>query len=228
MHLPKGGICIIFKKTVIIHYYFSSSSDSIGSDTSSKNKNSSDQDLIYLKTQEAKDVNDDDFELLTQLQSDDEQILYIDSYLKRLFSENTVTDTAKLMELIVDNNINITKCFIDKIIIKERKNISIHFLNYSNFQDFSNILITISLNNNSIKKSFFDINFAIIYIAERTYYINNNTKMYLCMLLSKNELFSSRVFWTELIEKKVNKLILDNNLKPGTSAANVFKIENDD
>ena len=36
--------------------------------------------------------------------------------------------------------------------------------------------------------------------------------MYLCMLLSKNELFSSRVFWTELIEKKVNKLILDNNL----------------
>jgi len=120
-----------------------------------------------------------------------------------------VTDTAKLMELIFDSNMNTSKTFIDKILIKERKNIAIQFLNYFNFQDFANILITISLNNDSVKRQFFDLNFAVIFIAERTYIMKDNIKVYLCMLLSKNNLFSSRGFWVDLIERKVSKLLLE-------------------
>lgn len=120
-----------------------------------------------------------------------------------------MTDTAKLMELIFDSNMNTSKTFIDKILIKERKNIAIQFLNYFNFQDFANILITISLNNDSVKRQFFDLNFAVIFIAERTYIMKDNIKVYLCMLLSKNNLFSSRGFWVDLIERKVSKLLLE-------------------
>jgi len=113
------------------------------------------------------------------------------------------------MELIFDSNMNTSKTFIDKILIKERKNIAIQFLNYFNFQDFANILITISLNNDSVKRQFFDLNFAVIFIAERTYIMKDNIKVYLCMLLSKNNLFSSRGFWVDLIERKVSKLLLE-------------------
>ena len=120
-----------------------------------------------------------------------------------------MTDTAKLMDLIFDSNMNTCKTFIDKILIKERKNIAIQFLNYFNFQDFANILITISLNNDSVKRQFFDLNFAVIFIAERTYIMKDNIKVYLCMLLSKNNLFSSRGFWVDLIERKVSKLLLE-------------------
>ncbi len=189
------------------------SSDSEGKDLKDKDTKETSSQLSEKEIMFIKEVNSnmaEEFEVLITPQTEQEQNIYIENFLSRLFCEKAVTDTAKFMELIVDNNMNASKSFIDKIIIKERKNICIQILNYSNFQDFANILITISLNNDSAKKSYFDLNFAVIYIAERTYYLDkNNNKEYLCMLLSKNELFSSRIFWIELIDLKIKKLMQD-------------------
>jgi len=156
------------------------------------------------------------------------QGLLIDNYLTQLFSEVTAEDTQLITELMVEN-INAAKNFIDKIIIKERQNISIRILNYNNFQALANILISISLLINTEDQVHFEFNFAIIYLAERTYYIhrvnnkvnykenkdtisnqlNNNKqfKLYLCMLLSKNKLYLSKDFWIDLINLKIDKLI---------------------
>ena len=104
---------------------------------------------------------------------------------------------------MIYRNKNCSKVFIDRILLKELGKLSIKFQNYDNMMDFANILTTITLNCEFNKIDDFEINFAVIYISEKTYYLKDpETKIYLCSIISKNKIYSSKMFWKELIELK--------------------------
>jgi hypothetical protein len=114
---------------------------------------------------------------------------------------------GKTMEVLY-NSTGYSKFLIDYI-LRDRKNLFIKFSNLQNLQHFANILNTISLSLDNIYHENYDLNFAIIYIAERSYYKNEKTseKIYLCALLSKNKLYSTRSFWMDLIELKLHRRV---------------------
>jgi hypothetical protein len=164
----------------------------------------------------------DDFEFITESQfySEKFQLNLMENFLKQLYSEKEieVDSMGKVMEILY-NNPTFSKTFIDYI-LKDRKNIFIKFVNYQNLQHFANILNTISLSLENTYSENFELNFAIIFIAERSFYYDKekNTKTYLCAILSKNKLFATRTFWLDLIELKLSRRIeeqlnrLDKNL----------------
>ncbi len=98
------------------------------------------------------------------------------------------------------------KDFIDKILVRYTKTIAIQVLNENNFERLSTILNTI-INNNNIQNEIFEINFAVCYIAEKTFYqseLNPFYKIYLCKLLSeKNPKMKSKDFWKKLLNLKI-------------------------
>ena len=111
---------------------------------------------------------------------------------------------------------------INKIELKE--NDSMIFLKYlSNYyknNSFVNIkcldnlyhlsnFLSILINNTQTFKSISYFNFIIIYIAEKTIYLdpkNTFNKFYLSKILSKNKILSEINFWKELIEKKIIRI----------------------
>lgn len=138
-----------------------------------------------------------------------------DSFLLQIFLDEEVdTDLiGKIMDAF-DNNKNFYKMFIDNILNekKEKKNIFYIFSNYQNMHHLAHIFLNISINIDSTNNPFYDLNFAIIYISERTYFLDEKTeyKFYLCSLLSKNKLYSRKSFWFDLIELKLVRRIEDN------------------
>ena len=70
-------------------------------------------------------------------------------------------------------------------------------------------LLSIIINNSISIKEILYLNFILIYIAEKTVYINpENTfnKCYLSKLLSKNKLFSQKKYWNELLDMKISNI----------------------
>ena len=101
--------------------------------------------------------------------------------------------------------------FMDKLMANDNKNSFTKFQNFDNMVDFSNILTTISLKFDSNKNDNFGVNLVVIYISEKTYYHEkkNNRKIYLCSLMSKNPIYSSKVFWNQLMDTKLLLLKID-------------------
>ena len=161
------------------------------------------------------ETNTEDFEVVSYDQNqENKQDKLIDEFINNLFKENEINieEIGKIMEILY-GNITSSQNFIDKIILREKKNLSIKFLNFNNLNHFTNILITISLNADNVENENYDINFAIIFIAERTYYYKDeNNKTYLCALLARNKLYSSRKYWMDLMELKISRKI-DNQIK---------------
>ena len=140
----------------------------------------------------------------------------VNDFLKKLsndlLSENEVTgcQMAKLIELFQYKNQNseVEKKFID-CLIEKRKISSIRFYNLQNLEHLSNALSYITFKENSIFEGKFELNFKIIFIAERIFYKNkiNNNKVYLSAILSKNKYYRTKTFWKNIMELKlVNKL----------------------
>ena len=154
----------------------------------------------------------DDFEIISSEQySENYHNRIIKEFLKNIYLEKEIStdEVTKLIELIQEC-LSVAQLLIDKIIFKEKKNLYIKFGNFNNLNHFANIMNTISLTIDDVNKEYFDLNFAIIYIAERSFFtIDNIKKIYLCALLSKNKIYSSRKFWIELIDIKINKKIDD-------------------
>ena len=102
------------------------------------------------------------------------------------------------------------KDFIDKILERYTKVIALQVSNEDNFDRLSTILNTV-VNNKKLQKDIFEINFAICYISEKTFYQNESNpfyKIYLCKLLSeKNPKMKSKAFWKSLLELKINSTI---------------------
>ena len=108
------------------------------------------------------------------------------------------------------NKSEYAKEFIDKILERYVKVIGIQILNQNNFERL-NTIFTCILNNKIIQSELFEINFAICFIAEKTFYqneINPFSKIYLCQLLTlKNPKLKSKDFWHNLLILKINNAI---------------------
>jgi hypothetical protein len=137
------------------------------------------------------------------------------TFIDKFFKDMTNRDAEISMEdlsIVIDNicnNIEFSRLFIDRLLIIYKNVISVRVPNYQNFHHLSHILLNIA-NNTDIRSEYFGINFAIIFIAEKTYYLNPENKLnkiYLCSIIGRNKFISSKNFWTSLIDIKINTAI---------------------
>ena len=142
-----------------------------------------------------------------------EQKSFIHEIIELLIKEEDIPleKVAILIELfgIKNNKHDYKKLFLDNLV--DIKKPSVKYGNLNNLEILSNILSYISLNEDSIFKGKFELNFKIIYAAERIYYQNkfNNNKIYLSAILSKNKYFRTRQFWRNIIELKLAHKLCD-------------------
>ena len=116
-----------------------------------------------------------------------------------------------LMELFQyqKENENNEKEFLDVLVAKNKS--SLKFQNLKNLELLSTPLSYISLKYNSIFSKNFELNFPIIFIAERIFYQNkiNNNKVYLSAILSRNKFYRTKLFWKNILELKLVKKLED-------------------
>ena len=154
---------------------------------------------------------------------------YVGDLLYNLLGEEEIKQEqmAKLFLLIKNNKIDADKIIID-CLLDLKSSSTIKFNSLKNLNHLSNIISYITLKNSSILEKNFELNFKIIFIAEKTYYQNkvNNNKVYLSAVLSKNKYFRSKYFWRSIMEVKLahklgdhierlKKLILPEEKKKG-------------
>ena len=133
-----------------------------------------------------------------------------------LFSENPVNINKKLFsDFLKKLNNNVSFC--DEIMNKSLseyfyKQIYHEFKTIEQFEQMTQILIEIS-KNKEIHENYLEINFGIILIAEKGFYIdkiNNNKKIYLCKAISddrNSNYFKEKNFWKNLLNYQINKTI---------------------
>ena len=129
---------------------------------------------------------------------------FLTLFINRLFEEKEVEvqQIGQIMELLYMNE-EFSKEFIDYFFSTKKTSFYI-FYNLNNLQHLANIFNAISFNFEK-KKELYDINFALIFIAEKTYcwLKEKNEKIFLCALLSQNKFYGSNAFWNSLIEFKL-------------------------
>ena len=130
---------------------------------------------------------------------------FLSTFINDLFGPNEVPveNLSKIMEVLY-NNLTFSKEFVN-IFISVKKSAFYIFSNLNNLQNLANIFSTISLNFEHVEQGHHDINFAIVFIACKTYCLNTQTgeKTYLCALLSQNKSYQTKGFWIDLIEFKL-------------------------
>ena len=147
-----------------------------------------------------------------------EVIDFLKSLANDLLSENEVSGDkmAKLIEFFQFkyNNSDIEKKFMD-CILEKKKISSIRFYNLKNLEHLANALSYITFKENSIFEGKFELNFKIIFIAERIFYQNkvNNNKVYLSAILSKNKYYRTKTFWKNVMELKLANKLQDHILR---------------
>ena len=145
-------------------------------------------------------------------------INFIKELVNDLIKENEVSGVkiAKLIELFLFKNPNseLEKKFLDTL-IEKRKISSIQFYNLKNIEHLSNILSYITFKEESIFADKFELNFKIIYLAERIFYKNkiNNNKVYLSAILSKNKYYRTKSFWKNVMELKLANKLQDHMIR---------------
>ena len=99
------------------------------------------------------------------------------------------------------------KLFVDCLLNKNNELSILKFLNLKNLEYLSDCLNYIVLREDSIFEGNFEINIKIIYISEKTFFQNeeNNDKIYLSALLSKNKYLRTSQFWRNILEFKLAK-----------------------
>ena len=106
----------------------------------------------------------------------------------------------------IKDDAKFAKIFIDTILKKYTNSIGVQILNENNFIKLEKILNNILLNNN-VQKNLFDINFAIAYISEKTFYQDDKNpfyKIYLCkLLMDDNPVIKTKQFWLKLLKLKI-------------------------
>ena len=103
------------------------------------------------------------------------------------------------------------KIFIDCLLNKNNQSLILKFSNIKNLEILADCLNYIILREDSISGGNFEINIKIIYISEKTFFQNdeNNDKIYLSALLSKNKYLRTSQFWRNIIEFKLANKISD-------------------
>ena len=133
-----------------------------------------------------------------------------------LFSENPVNINKKLFsEFLKKLNCDISFC--EQIMNKSLseyfyKQLYHEFKTSEQFYQMTQILIEIS-NNKEVHDNYMEINFGIIFIAEKGFFIDkkdNNKKIYLCKAISEDRnsnFFKQKNFWKNLLNYKINKTV---------------------
>ena len=160
--------------------------------------------------------------------------IFIKNLVDTLIQENEVSGVkiSKLIELFQFKNQNseLEKKFLDTI-IERRKISSIQFYNLKNLEHLANICSYITFKEESIFVDKFELNFKIIYIAEKIFYQNkiNNNKVYLSAILSKNRYYRTKTFWKNVMELKLANKLQDhmirikNYILPEEKNSTIFK-----
>ena len=121
-------------------------------------------------------------------------------------------DTFKASQLIekIKNNFEYGQNIIDKVLERYTSSIGVQVLNEKNFIKYAKMINAVLLNK-EIQKDLFEINFAVIYIAEKTFYQKEENpfyKRYLCKLISElNEYIRTKEFWNKLLEIRIQVTI---------------------
>ena len=130
-------------------------------------------------------------------------------------------DKFKSEQLIekIKNNFEYAQNIIDKVLEKYTSSIGVQFLNENNFIKYAKMINAVLLNDD-IQKNLFEINFAIIYISEKTFYQKEENpfyKRYLCKIISDlNENIKNKEFWYQLLQIRINITIeeeINNRIK---------------
>ena len=136
-------------------------------------------------------------------------------------------DSFKAEQLIlkIKNNFEYAQNIIDKVLERYTSSIGVQILNENNFIKFGKMINGVLLNK-EIQENLFEINFAVIYIAEKTFYQKEENpfyKRYLCKLLSElNDGIRNKQFWFKLLSIRI-KLTLENETNIKTKQ--IFKEE---
>ena len=170
------------------------------------------QNMIENKIEKVKKINMDEKIIINpNLKIDEKECnIFIKEVVNNLLSENDFgqENISKVFEYLNCSSYDVGKIILNYLY--EKKGISsIVFLNLQNLEYLANILGYITLHHSDIFDGQFDLNFKIIYIAERVYYLKKSTndKIYLNALLSKNKYYRTNQFWRNVLELKLaNKL----------------------
>ena len=193
-----------FMKEHFLNYEFRRRNSKIGNDNEEE-LSIDNQDSKYMKALQILELGKDDFIDVTSLNENDIEL--DNCIVKLLDQENKISDEihSKLTEFY-KNDVNRTKRFIYLLVnhfcIKEFVKIK----SIDNFNYLNNIL-TDCVNFCYEKKEIFDLIYLIMFISSKTIYFNNETnhiQCYLCDEMKNNKLFSSKEFWTELLNKRVD------------------------
>ena len=101
------------------------------------------------------------------------------------------------------------RIFVDCLLNQINEKSTTKFLNIKNLEILSNFLNYIILREDSIFGGNFEINIKIVFISEKIFFINeeNNDKIYLSAILSKNKYLRTSQFWRNILEFKLaNKI----------------------
>ena len=138
--------------------------------------------------------------------------IFINNFLNNLLNEEEINPElmAKIFLLMKISKLDIDKIIIDSV-LDLKKSTTIKFNNLKNLNYLSRILSFITLRNSSINEKNFELNFKIIFIAEKIFYINkiNNNKIYLSAILSKNKYYRTKYFWKNIMELKLAHKLCD-------------------
>ena len=134
---------------------------------------------------------------------------------KNIFEDNPLNVNNKLFSLFENklrNDTRFARTILDKMLCEYFQNkIYYKFKTKEQFYRLSQILIDISMNKDIINSTnpIFEINFAIIFIAERGFYLDeNNNRIYLCSILGeKCNTFKDKDYWKNLLIFKINSNI---------------------
>ena len=148
---------------------------------------------------------------IKNLANNNEKIKFYNELINELVGEDEVpkekiSNLIEMFQYQKENEDN-EKEFLDVLVEKNKS--SLKFQNLKNLELLSIPISYITLKQGSIFEGKFELNFKIIFIAERFFYQNkiNNNKVYLSALLSKNKFYRTKLFWRNVIELKlVNKL----------------------
>ena len=134
----------------------------------------------------------------------------INSLLKK---ENINSEQIKLLFDLFENpkKKESWKLFVDCLLNKNNEVSILKFSNLKNLENLSDCLNYIILREDSIFEGNFETNIKIIFISEKTFFQNeeNNDKIYLSALLSKNKYLRTSQFWRNILEFKLANKIND-------------------
>lgn len=115
-----------------------------------------------------------------------------------------------IFENKLKNDTTFAKKVVDKMLLLYKSRYSFRFDNFEKFTIFCDILKDVSMNQ-ELQNNMFEINFALVFIAEKTYYQSKedpNKKVYMTRLLSDSyQNFKSKEFWLKLIKYKISSLL---------------------